>query len=144
MQLLFKGYILFLLPNSGASTIRGWLLSRCSFYSKRSTISSTSLQISQLHLGFTNRLNAALLSFDIDQNIDLLKNVNTSLRALNQRDLADQVDNIIDILFHIRDVQIPDIQNQTVSGRPSIVCKVRIKIMWKVYLICEVEIRHLM
>lgn len=68
-----------------------------------------------LNLDFTSRLNAALLSFDIDQNINQLKNVSMSLRALNQSTLADQVDNITDILCHIREVQIPDIQNQTVS-----------------------------
>ena len=68
-----------------------------------------------LNLDFTSRLNAALLSFDIDQNINQLKNVSMSLRALNQSTLADQVDNITDILCHIREIQIPDIQNQTVS-----------------------------
>ena len=38
-----------------------------------------------------------------------------SLRTLSQPALADEVDNITDILRHIRGVQIPDIQNQTVS-----------------------------
>ena len=68
-----------------------------------------------IYLDFTDRLNAALLSFDIDQNINQLKNVSMSLRALSESTLADRVDNIIDILYNIRDVQIPDIQNQTVS-----------------------------
>lgn len=38
-----------------------------------------------------------------------------NLMALSQSDLADQVHNIIGVLLHIRDDQLPDIQNQTVS-----------------------------
>ncbi len=75
----------------------------------------TQLLPSFLNLDFTNRLNAALLSFDIDQNIDQLRNVSVNLRALSQPTLADQVDSITGTLCHIRDVQVPDIQNQTVS-----------------------------
>lgn len=64
---------------------------------------------------FTDRLNAALLSFDIDQSIDQLNNISMSLRMLSQSTLADQVNSITSILVDIRDNQIPDIQNQTAT-----------------------------
>ena len=72
------------------------------------------------YLDFTNRLNAALLAFDIDQNIAVLINASMSLRELGQNSLANQVDDITTRLTEIQNNQIPTIQNQTVSTFGSV------------------------
>ena len=66
-------------------------------------------------LEFTDRLNAALLAFDINQTIDQLNSVSVSLTGLGQTALANQVNMIAADLVVIRDNQIPTIQDQSVS-----------------------------
>ena len=69
-----------------------------------------------LWTAFREQLDANILAFNITATISALESLRDSLNSVGESTLANNTQLVIDDLVNIRDVQLPNIQSDVVSG----------------------------